>query len=48
MNQVAEVQRLTWDQVLGKPALEFLNTMAFLRDRREWQKAELDKWKKTH
>ena len=48
VSQVAEVQGLTWDQVLGKPALEFLNTMAFLRDRREWEKAELDKWKKTH
>lgn len=48
MTQVAEVQRITWDAVLEKPALEFLNTMAFLRDRREWEKAEIDKWKKTH
>jgi hypothetical protein len=46
--QAAEVQGLSWDELLVKPALEFLNTMAFLRDRREWQKAELEKWKKTH
>ena len=46
--QVAEVQRLSWDAVLMKPALEYLNTMAFLRDRREWEKEEIDKWKKTH
>ena len=42
------MQRLSWDAVLMKPALEYLNTMAFLRDRREWEKEEIDKWKKTH
>lgn len=45
---MAEVQRITWDAVLMKPALEFLNTMSYLRDKGEWEKAELDKWKKTH
>jgi len=34
--------------VLAKTALELLNTMAYLRDRAEWEKAELEKWKKMH
>ena len=48
MNQVAEVQGLTWDQVLGKPALEFLNILAYRKDKTEWEKAALEQWKRTH
>lgn len=45
---MAKAQGVSWDCILEKPALEFLNTMAYLRDRYEWQKEEMDKWKRTH
>lgn len=48
MSQVAAAQGVSWDDVLMKPALELLNTMAFLRDRREWEKAGIESWKKKH
>ena len=45
---MAQAQGISWDAVLGKTALEFLNTMAYLRDRAEWQKEEMERWKRTH
>lgn len=39
---------VSWDAVFGKPAVEFLNVMAYLQDKGEWEKEELERWKRTH
>lgn len=38
----------SWDEGLEKVALEFLNVLAYIKDRTEWEAAEQEKWKKTH
>lgn len=30
------------------PALEFLNVLAYRRDKIEWEKEAMERWKKTH
>ena len=45
---MAETLRCSWDAVWEKPALEFLNTLAYRKDKTEWEKEALERWKKTH
>ena len=40
--------RCPWDAVWTMPAVEFLNVLAYRRDRDDWEKAALDRWKKSH
>ena len=40
--------RCSWDEVWAMPAVEFLNVLAYRKDKAEWEKEALDRWKKTH
>lgn len=44
----AETQRTSWDAVWDKPALEFLNTLAYRRDLDAKRKEDIERFKKTH
>lgn len=48
MDRVSETLRCSWDEVLTRPALEFLNILAYRKDKTEWEKAALEQWKRTH
>ena len=48
MNEVARTMGISWDALFGKPAVEFLNVCAYLKDKGEHDALELEKWKKTH
>lgn len=40
--------RTSWDVIFNKPAVEFLNILAFAKDRAEWEKEKMDEWKRRH
>jgi hypothetical protein len=44
----AETQRCSWDAMLDKPAVEFLNTLAYRADKAAKERADVEKWKRTH
>lgn len=48
VDKVAEATRESWSHVWNISIVEFFNTLAYCHDKREWEKAELEKWKKTH
>jgi hypothetical protein len=40
--------RISWDEMFRKPAIEFLNILAYRKDRAERDKADLEQWKKDN
>ena len=40
--------RGSWDDVWNKPALEFLNVLAYRHDKDEAEREAITKWKKQH
>jgi hypothetical protein len=34
--------------MLGKPVLEFLNTLAYRADKEAKERADIERWKRTH
>lgn len=48
MDAVSETLRCEWDKVWNLPALEFLNLLAYRRDKQAEEKAKIEKWKKNH
>ena len=40
--------RCSWDVVLDKPAVEFLNVLAYRKDKDAAEKEAIEKWKRTH
>ena len=40
--------RCSWDVVWDKPAMEFLNTLAYRKDKDRKEKEALERWKRTH
>lgn len=40
--------RCSWDEVLAKPAIEFLNVIGYRRDKQAREKASIEKWKKSN
>ena len=48
MDRASETLRCSWDDVWGKPALEFLNILAYRRDRDAKEKDAVERWKRTH
>ena len=45
---VSETTRQPWKEIWEMNIVEFLNILCYRRDKREWEKAELEKWKRTH
>jgi len=48
VDRVSETLRCSWDEVFRKPAVEFLNTLAYRKDKTAWEKEALEQWKRTH
>lgn len=40
--------RTSWDAIFDKPAVEFLNVLAYRRDRDAAEKEAMRRWKLTH
>jgi hypothetical protein len=40
--------RCSWDDVLAKPAIAFLNVLGYRRDKRAREDAALEQWKLKH
>lgn len=45
---MSETMRQSWDSVFRMPALEFLNVVAYRRDKAEEEKRQIEKWKKRN
>lgn len=45
---VSETYRCSWDDVYQMPVLQFLNILAYRKDKIAHEKAEIDRWKRTH
>lgn len=48
MDLVARTMGVSWDVVFGKPATEFLNVICYAKDKAEYEKEQLENWKRTH
>ena len=40
--------RCSWDEVWNKPALEFLNVLAYRKDKDENERRAIERWRKSH
>lgn len=40
--------RESWDAVLAKNVVEFLNVISYINDRTDWEKKEREKWRRKH
>lgn len=40
--------RCSWDDVWNKPAVEFLNVLAYCKDKARYEKEYLERWKRSH
>ena len=40
--------RCSWDEVWAKPAIEFLNVLAYRKDKDQWEKDARERWKRSH
>lgn len=45
---MSEVTRESWSAVYDMAVIEFLNILAYRRDKNEKQKREQNQWKRTH
>ena len=48
VDAVSETCRCSWDEVWQMSALEFLNILAYRKDKMEKEKAELEQWRQRH
>jgi len=48
LDRFASTIGCSWDAALEKPALEFLNVLAYIKDKTAWEEAEREKWQKLH
>ena len=48
VDSVSELRRETWDAVLRYTAAEFLNKLAYRKDKEEQRKRDIEKWQRTH
>ena len=40
--------RCSWDEVWSKPVVEFLNVLAYRKDKDAAEKEARERWKRTH
>ena len=48
IDRASETLRCPWDEVWTKPAVEFLNVLAYRKDRDAREREALERWKRTH
>lgn len=48
MDNVAEAQGISWDEVWKKDIYEFFNTIAYLKWKSDNIKKQINKWKTSH
>ena len=48
VDAASETCRCSWDEVWEKTALEFLNILAYRRDKSEKEKEEIEKWRRRN
>lgn len=48
MHSVADTIHKSWDDVFTMNIIEFLNIICYIRDKAEKEKADIEKWKRTH
>ena len=48
VDEVSETLRVSWDTVLEKPAIEFLNVLSYRRDKAAFEADKIKQWQKTH
>lgn len=45
---MAETIRCEWDKVFKMPAIEFLNLIAYRKDKAEHERQQIERWKKRN
>jgi hypothetical protein len=45
---VSETMRQSWNDTFRMPALEFLNVIAYRKDKAEEERRQIERWKKQH
>ena len=48
VREVSDTTHLSWADVFSMNILEFLNINCYIRDYNNWQRSEMDKWRRTH
>lgn len=45
---MAELRRLTWEQVFSMNVVEFLNMLCYMKDKSEMDKIQMREWKRIN
>ena len=48
VDRVAELRRLTWEQVFAMNVVEFLNMLCYMKDKSEMDKIQMREWKRIN
>lgn len=48
VQSVADTMHKSWDDVFAMNVVEFLNVICFIKDKAEKDKADLEKWRRSH
>lgn len=48
VDNVASITHLDWNKVMEMLIIEFLNINCYIRDKNEYEKQQMEKWKRTH
>lgn len=48
VDNVASITHLDWNKVMEMHIIEFLNINCYIRDKNEYEKQQMEKWKRTH
>ncbi len=48
VDRASELLRCPWSEVWTMPAIEWLNVLAYRKDKAEWEKEAMERWKRTH
>lgn len=48
VDQVSDTMRIPWSEVFKMQVLEFLNVNCYIRDKNNYEKEQMEKWRRTH
>lgn len=48
VDQVSETMRVPWSEVLLMNVHQFLNVNCYIRDKNNYEKEQMEKWRRTH
>lgn len=48
VNNITDVTHIGWYEVFEMNIIEFLNITCYIRDKNNWEKEQMEKWRRAH